>query len=198
MGSSPPNLISGALYQGSTQNQNLYFYGGTMLYWNPSFPGWQAPSSPHYGLWSYDTSASTWMQSDVSTGSVWRPLRGYAAEAVDQGLAFYFSGVLDRGSSGATTSFDNTLEVYLEGMIVVDTTKQTATNVSTNAASGESPQSGGGMVYIPNYGEQGILVAFGGTIAPSGNAGGDELKSFVPLSKTLVYDINAYYNAFNG
>ena len=197
-GDSPPSFISGALYQGPAGDSRIYLYGGTTSYWNTSFPGWQAPSSSEYGLWSFDTSASTWNQYDISDGSPERPSRGFSAEAPDQGLAFYFNGELDRGSSSSTADLGNNFKTSLPGMIVIDTVAHTSTNVSTSAASGNLPRTRGGMVYIPNYGDRGILVALGGTSKPLEDVDGSDSDGFVSMTEIEVYDINAYFGGYSG
>ena len=85
---------------------------------------------PTYSLWSFDTTSTQWSQFDISRNAPDRPSNGAVAEAVDQSLAFYFNGELDSGSSSqlGIISGDN---VFLTGMVVINTTDQTARNLST-------------------------------------------------------------------
>ncbi|KAL9070535.1 MAG: hypothetical protein Q9161_004832 [Pseudevernia consocians] len=98
-GSLPPQVVRGTLYQGTQNDNSIYLYGGTTSYTNTSFPGWQPPYPSTYSLWSYNPGSTQWTQFDIGQYAPNRPSNGAAAEAVDQGLAFYFNGELDSGSS---------------------------------------------------------------------------------------------------
>lgn len=54
------------------------------------------------------------------------------------------------------------------------------------------------MVYIPNYGKHGILVAIGGINDLSGSEYPHALASYVSMNEILIYDINGYYENYNG
>ena len=129
-GSVPPQVIRGALYQGTRDDDRIFLYGGTTSLANTSFPGWQGPVPPTYSLWSFDTKSTQWSQFDVSHNAPYRPSNGAAAEAVDQSLAFYFNGELGSGSLQQMEIISGT-NIFLSGMIVINTTDQTARNLST-------------------------------------------------------------------
>lgn len=192
-GTSPPDVNHGVLFQGAPSDSNIYLYGGTISYWNTSFPGWQGPSSQQYVLWSYDVNTKTWNQYDISDASPWRPSSGLSAEAPDQGLAFYLNGELDSGSSFTTEDLGDNIRVFIEGMIVINTTAQTAVNLSTADVTGAQPRTRGGMSYIPQYGEHGILILIGGTFKQSDVLNDEYLSNFVSMSQVDVFDIDAYY-----
>lgn len=142
-----------------------------------------------------------WNQYDIFKASPYRPSRGLSAEAPDQSLAFYLNGQIDNGSSSSTTTLGDGQAVALPGMVVVDTTTQEARNISTGVDKSVSSRAGGGMVYIPSYGVHGILVALGGLSASEGQATKSTLTdtaSFVSMSDILVYDINGYYDGYDG
>ena len=161
-GTTPPVVVRGALYQGAPSDNNIYLYGGTTSYLNISFPGFHGSSSNQYSLWSYDTVANDWNQYDITNASSERLSSGAYAEAPDQGLAFYFNGQIDNGSSVSTARLGHNTQVFVEGMLVIDTNNQTARNLSTNQVTGNYPRVRGKMQYVPGIGDKGILVYLGG------------------------------------
>jgi hypothetical protein len=163
-GADPPVVVRGALYAGGRSDSSIYQYGGTVSYANTSFPGFQKPTSSQYALWSYNTSNGSWDQFDVTLGAEYRPAGGAYAEATDQELAFYLNGYINNGTSNDLENSDDLLR-YLDGLIVIDTHTQMATNISTSSLV-NFPRVKGGMVYIPGIGPKGILVAVGGVTKP--------------------------------
>lgn len=193
-GTAAPNLVNGVLYHGGADDPNIYLYGGTTSYWNVSFPGFQfPPPSQQYVLWSYNTITGVWGQYDISSGSPWRPSNGFHAEASDQSLAFYMNGEIDSGSSDTTDVLGDYVKIFLEGMVVVNTTAQTAVNISTSAVSGDQPRTRGRMVEVRGIGDHGILVAIGGTYKPVDELDSEETANYVVMSEVDVFDIGAYY-----
>ena len=83
--------------------------------------------------------------------------------APDQGLAFYLEGEVDSGSSTETQVLGDSIKYFLKGMIVIDTTTQTARNVSTAPVANGVPGTYGSMQYISGIGQKGILVHLGGS-----------------------------------
>ena len=192
----PPQVVRGALYQGTSRDSSIYLYGGTTSYANTSFPGWQPPLGSTYSLWSYDVVALSWAQHDVATHAPYRPNGGAATEAPDQGLAFYLNGQIDGGSS---TSPDDGLGnvVLLDGMVVINTTDQSARNFSTTGLNNVRRRTRGRMQYVPGIGEKGVLVVLGGisTGAQLNSSRNSDLVCFIEvLSRTedakTVLDIN--------
>ena len=59
-----------------------------------------------------------------------RPAGGAYAEAPDQGKAFWLHSYIDNGTSKSLERWEGLLQ-YVDGLIIVDTETQTATNVST-------------------------------------------------------------------
>ena len=161
-GTMPPVYVRGAMYHGTNEDNRIYLWGGTTSEWNTSFPGYQGSDVQQYSLWSYNIVTATWDQFDVTLNSPNRPSSGSYAEATDQGLSFFFNGVLDRGSELQTQVLNSYDKVYLEGMIVIDTNNQTAKNLSTSAVVGTMPRSRGQMQYIGGVSTNGILVQIGG------------------------------------
>ena len=192
-GTTAPLLVNGALYHGAPSDPNVYLYGGTSPHSNISFTGSNWPASQQYSLWSYDASDTRWNQYDISDGAYWRPSNGFYAEAPDQDLAFYFNSELDSGSSMNTIALGSYVKPSLEGMVVINTTAQTATNLSTGAVSGDLLRTRGGMVYIPGIREYGILLAVGGTYKPVDELDSVETANYVPMGTVDVFDIGASF-----
>lgn len=183
-GSVPPQVVRGTLYQGTEDDDSIYLYGGTTSYANVSFPGWQNSVAPTYSLWSYDPGSTQWSQFDVSQNAPYRPSNGAAAEAVDQGLAFYFNGELDSGSSQQLGIIAGT-NVFVSGMVVINTTDQNARNLSTAQVSPDLARARGRMQYIPGAGEKGVLVLIGGSSFPANQLDSTDVVNLVRSTTSL-------------
>lgn len=162
-GSIARSLLRGGLYSGPDSDENVYTYGGTWSQFNKTFSN-SHPDPSTYSLWSYATNDLTWNQYDLRTNLPHRPSRGQYAEAPDQGLGFYLNGQLDSGSESASSGFGDD-RVALKGMAVLNFTNlaSLARNVSTDVLFRDAGIIGGAMVYAPEVGQRGALVAFGGT-----------------------------------
>lgn len=194
-GNQPPQISDGILFSGSPDDSKIWLYGGNTLWWNMSFPGFQYPTTQVYSLWSYDTAVHRWDQYDVSSTAPSRPSNGFAAEAPELGLSFYFNGELDSGSSLETMTFGDNRKQFLESIVVLNTTSQTAVNISTAAATGNYPRTRGGAAYIPGIGGSGILVLFGGTSKPVDMPDPSEVSgvaSFERMDNITIFDVGAY------
>ena len=165
-GSLPPRVVRGTPYQGALSDKRIFLYGGTISSANTSFPGWRYPDASTYPLWSFNTNNTDWDQYTTGTNVTNRPSSGAAAEAPDQGLAFYFDGLIDNGSSStAAISGATNVNTFLPGMIVINLADlgQDARNLSTSALTGAEARARGQMQYVPDIGENGILVQLGGS-----------------------------------
>lgn len=162
-GSIAPSLLRGGLYSGPSSDANVYTYGGTWSQFNKTFSN-SHPDPSTYSLWSYATNNSVWNQYDVRNNLPHRPSRGQYAEASDQGLGFYLNGQLDDGSESASSGYGDN-RVALKGMAVLNFTNSAslASNVSTDTLFRDAGIIGGAVVYVPEIGQKGALVAFGGT-----------------------------------
>lgn len=177
-GAVPPQVVRGTLYQGTRDDDRIYPYGGTTSFANTSFSGWQNPLVPTYSLWSYDPGSTQWSQFDVSQYAPYRPSNGAAAEAANQGIAFYFNGELDNGSS-LQTDFIGGTNVFISGMVVINTTDQTARNLSTAQVSADLARVRGRMQYIPGVGGKGVLVLIGGSSFSSNQLDSTDIVNLV-------------------
>ena len=161
-GTLPPQVVRGVLFQGLPSDNNLYLYGGTTSYGNTSFPGWRPPTNTTYTLWSFNTATTEWDPYNVGSSAPYRPSSGAAAEAPEQGLAFYFNGEIDSASAQGFSSVGSGDNLFLEGMVVINMTDHSVRNLSTTVVIGDQPRARGKMLYVPGLGEKGILVLLGG------------------------------------
>ncbi|KAI9770481.1 MAG: hypothetical protein M1839_003196 [Geoglossum umbratile] len=166
-----PNVIRGALYQGTPNDPNIYLFGGTTsfegngtVYSNSTIlPGFGNPPTEPNSLYSYNPALKAWNRTDVSAQSPIRPNSGAYAEAPDQGLAFWFNGEIDSGSSPSTQALGDAFVAVL-GMLVMEMGNGLkVTNVSTQGVSGGKPVVRGKMVYVPGFGKNGVLLHIGGS-----------------------------------
>jgi len=166
-----PNVIRGALYQSVPNDPNIYLFGGTTsfeanstLYSDSTIlPGFDSPPIGPNSLYSYNPDLKSWNRTDISAQSPISPNSGAYAEAPDRGLAFWFNGEIDSGSSSSTKTLGDAF-IPVPGMIVIETGNGSkVTNVSTQGVSGGQPRYRGKMVYIPGVGEKGILLHIGGS-----------------------------------
>lgn len=192
-GTAPPSLISGALYQGSTNDPRIYMYGGTTNWWNTTSPTFQAPQTKEYSLWSYDTQSKVWGQHDISDAAPWRPSVGATTEAPELGLTFWYGGEMDSGSSTETQFFGDQVKVFLEGMVVYNTSSQVAMNISTQPADQGQPRTRGSMQYIPGIGEKGILVYMGGTHRPANEIDNNVAVNYLDMSELDIFDVASLF-----
>ena len=157
---SPPVLSRGAVYHGEDSDDNIYLWGGTTSYYNTSFPGFHPPLPSNYSLWSYNIVNKTWDGYDTGSQIQHRPSSGAFTEARELNLGFFFNGQLDSGSDTQTQALGDDPKIFIDGMIVIDTGKKTARNLSTKAVVGDRPRSRGRMQYIKEIGEDGEYIYF--------------------------------------
>ena len=194
-GPSPPQVVRGALYEGSAEDYNFYLYGGTTSYLNTTFQGWQNTTPATNSLWAYDdTLRQEWDQFNVRPSSPNRSSSGASAEAPDQGLAFYFNGKIDNGSSSAIANLRSSVQTVLDGMIVINTEDHNARNLSTSIVVGNRPRIRGQMQYVPSIGEKGVLVLLGGSCQPVTQLNNSETPNLVPMDVIDVFDVASLYS----
>jgi hypothetical protein len=192
-GSLPPTYVRGSIYAGPASDPNIYIFGGTKSQLNKTFSN-AFPDPSTYSLWSFDTSRQAWNQFDVSAASPLRPSRGGYTEAPEQGLAFFFNGAADHGSSSQTTGLGNTT-MGLQGLVMLNMTAEAgpqARNLSTSSLSLDSAVASSELVYVPQIGLNGILVQMGGTrfSATEATEGNGTLIAFDTIN---VLDVKSTY-----
>ncbi|KAF2491506.1 hypothetical protein BU16DRAFT_120146 [Lophium mytilinum] len=188
-GTLPPNFIRGTMFQGPANDSELYTYGGTTFRGNMSVANRSASYSQQYSLWSFDSASNAWGQYDLKQN--WRPNFGAAAEAYDQGLAFYLNGQIDVGTDQGTLDFGNTT-IYIDGMLVIDLVRQTAVNISTTGMKDYIPRVGGALQYVPGVGDDGVLVAIGGQVDEKSRVSTPTSGQLLNFTAVDVFDIGSY------
>ncbi|EME80813.1 uncharacterized protein MYCFIDRAFT_1070, partial [Pseudocercospora fijiensis CIRAD86] len=197
--SGPPKVSLGTLWN---SHQSLYLYGG-QFQWKP------AESPTAFSLWEYSISNDQWIEhsspetSDgVSAPSnaqpVQRAAEGAAANVPSLGRGFYFGGHLD----GYTTEgwSQSIPRVYLQSLLEYTFPGEPNTQVTSlsnhqdarsdgvyrnitqgglQAQAGFTQRADGLLIYVPGFGEQGILLAL---------AGGTN-ETFTQMNNINVYDI---------
>jgi hypothetical protein len=161
-----PYLSRGVLYPSQGDDNEFFLFGGTVPSDNNSFVGQQDPQPEGDALWSYAGVDAGWRSYNTGPDIV-RPCSGQSAVLEEKGLAYYFNGEQDNGSSitaeglGATTKF-------LDGMLVIDLNTRTVKNFSTAGVDSQA-RVRGGMVHVPLPGSDGILALLAGGEKPADN-----------------------------
>lgn len=96
----------------------------------------------------------------MSQYGIFKPAPGPATSIPEKGLAFWFNGMQDNGSSAETAVLQGTSR-FLNGMVVLDLNNQSARNSLTAAVSIEA-RVREQTVHVPLPGSDGILVLIGG------------------------------------
>lgn len=189
-GNPPPNVQSGAFFQGPPNDPQIYLYGGVTPSINQSFQYWQWPTTNQYTLWGFHTVSHAWAQYDIFSSVPERPSQGASAEVPDLGLAFYMNGMITKWSS-PTTSYLGNNTMFLGGMVVIDLKKQTATNRSTDTITNGRARVRGGMIYVPKLGPNGVLVTVGGATQSFGTL------NMVPMNQVNIFDVSTVLGTAN-
>jgi hypothetical protein len=155
-----PDMSRGALYPDPRDPNKFWLFGGSTAVDNTSFVGWQEPQPNAYSLWSYEAQDNVWTAYDMSQYGIQKPASGPTVSVPEKGLAFWFNGMQDNGSTTDTIILQDTTR-FLDGMVVLDLNNQSAKNVSTSAVSDQA-RVRGQMVHVPLPGSDGILVLIGG------------------------------------
>ncbi|KAF7187095.1 Kelch repeat-containing protein [Pseudocercospora fuligena] len=197
--SGPPKVSLGTLWN---SHESLYLYGG-QFQWKP------AESPTAFSLWEYSISNDQWIEHsnpETSEGvsapnngdPVQRAAEGAAANVPSLGRGFYFGGHLD----GYTTEgwSQSIARVYLQSLLEYTFPGEPNTQVTSlsnnqdagadgvyrnitqgglQAEAGFTQRADGLLIYVPGFGEQGILLAL---------AGGTN-ETFTQMNNINVYDI---------
>lgn len=189
-----PNLRYGGIWVDRKAGRLYTGFAGTEPYFG-------SPGPAARGLWSFtpdDSGGGSWKSlnktADASFTDEPRPFRGGVASGHDVG---YFLGgmpgpahrichpALTCTSEGFTGN-DSGPQQPLSNFISYDFSSGTATSSSVwGPASNEGPGLSGGMVYVPNFGNKGVLINMGGYHDRSRD---DGLTRFQTVQ---VYDIDS-------
>lgn len=178
------------MYAGPHNNTNVWTYSGTTFRGNQSFGAANETYANQYPLWSFDNATKDWNQFDL--GQLKTPSYGLSAEAPDQGLAFYLNGQTDNGTEPNSWA-DGDVTTLLNGMMVIDLAHQTSKNISTSSLQDAQPRVGGTMQYVPNVGNDGVLIALGGKVYDGLRTLTSQDKGRLLKFDTVdVFDISSY------
>jgi hypothetical protein len=191
-----PYLTRGALYPNPSSNRTFVLFGGTVAMDNRTFSGWQAAQDDSKWIYSYDVTGNSWQLSNMSSHGFIRPCSGASAFDKDKGLAFYYNGEQDWGSSSDTRVLLDTTQ-FLDGMMVLDLYSQTARNLSTAAV---SPQGRvrGQMVHVPLSGSDGVLVLLGGGEKPLTDLTHEWKGTLVSFNTVDIFDVSSIAEGSSG
>ncbi|KAF2688678.1 hypothetical protein K458DRAFT_292990 [Lentithecium fluviatile CBS 122367] len=184
-------MHSGTMFHGRYNDTKIYTYGGSTFRGNESFPN--KDTGFHYSeehpLWSFDNDSEVW---NSYANQFSPPSYGAAAEAPDQGLAFYLSGRTDNGTAPSTLQ-DGDSQTLLDGMMVIDMVQHMAKNISITGMTDNQPRIGSALQYAPGIGTNGILVALGGRVFDGKRKISSREKGrLLDFSTVDVFDINSY------
>lgn len=179
--SGPPNISLGALWN---SYDSLFVYGG-------EFSDAPVVDPPAFALWEYDIASALWYEysgpvtsegvSAPSNGAmVQRAAEGAGVSVPSLGRAFYFGGHLD----GYTTEgwSQSIARVYLQSLLEytfpgyansqVDALKnadapaegtyRNITEGGLQAEAGFTARADGLIIYVPGFGDDGVLLALAG------------------------------------
>ena len=180
--SGPPNISNGYLWNSFN---SLFLYGGEFSDSPPATP-------PPFSLWEYNIASSSWTEhqnpqtsfgnnSDPANQPVQRAAEGAGISVPELGRGFYFAGHLDQYT---TPGWSNQIfRVYLKSLLEY-TFPGYSNNGVQDLSGGKTADSDGSwrnitqggiqdtatfpnradsaLVYVPGYGQNGILVSMGG------------------------------------
>ncbi|PUU75883.1 hypothetical protein B9Z19DRAFT_304685 [Tuber borchii] len=171
----PPALSRGALWP---YQDSLYLYGGSTSRLNDSFIGYQPPKTEDTVLWRFDTLSSEWSPQPLKSSDgrkVPRLSNGANAVVEDRGLAFYYGGRTDNGTSPDTQN--STAINFSNEFYVFDLKNGSARALPMDLVG--AGRADAQMIYIPDIGKKGILVLLGGSIKPTGTTD-DRFRGLFP------------------
>ncbi|KAF2689565.1 hypothetical protein K458DRAFT_330070 [Lentithecium fluviatile CBS 122367] len=180
MSTDPPSLVQeGGLFLGNDGDIFVYGGGAANFTLNTSSP--QPKSFVDNNLRSITQRNESWSYLDLGLEATHSPQLGASAQAGEQGLAFYFNGIIG----------DEVSREPHPRMIVLDLREEKARNVSTAAISPTDARVGATLQYIPGVGKKGVLVLVGGGVRQrSDDANTHELGgTMAPLNTIHVLDI---------
>jgi hypothetical protein len=166
-------------------DDKIYSFGGSVSYWNTSFPGYKVPYNHAFSLFSYDVGEDQferYVQGNLSTN----PSNCASANIPELGLGFCFNGRIDDGSSLESQNYGPNRTVFLTGMVIVDLNEQASWNLSTAAISPTDGRSGAGLQYVPSIGEKGALVLIGGGTKAKSIYSNDTFGDLVSVKGSLA------------
>ena len=146
---------------------NTYYqYGGEII------DAYLAPiSDPALSVWAFQPDGEgggSWSDAIPSTDSTWKQLtradRGQWTQRYDGTAGYYLSGLVSQWTDVAYSNISFTQPLPIPGLLEFDTQKQTFQNKSSLPYGGDGYLIQGAMEFVPIFGDEGILVIFGGSV----------------------------------
>jgi hypothetical protein len=149
----PPSLLrEGGLFQNNDAGEVLFVYGGVMANFTMGKSSPRSNSPVDNNLRSISPVNGSWSSQELGLEATFSPQQGASVQAGQQGLAFYFNGVVGNKESREPHP----------RMIVLDLHNRTARNVSTATISPSGARVGATLQYVPAVGKKGALILIGG------------------------------------
>ena len=159
-------------------NQSFYAWGGAVSRFQANTDERNRPN----GLWQFKS--NSWSQVPLNSGSGFpslsRPAGGMSA--FGNGWAYYLGGYnaeVNTSSNGPFTPEN--------GLIKYNMTSNTWSNATALGYDYDGTAFFGGLHYIPTFGSEGLLIAFGGEIS-SPTTWSDDGVNFQVFSNVSIYD----------
>lgn len=164
------------------KDSQAYAWGGEWSYLQPDFAPSVIPTEELWALTPGSELGGTWGKIEQGSDPVFltltRPIYGASTHGGPGG--FYLGG--KQGSHSSSKNPVSEGYVALPGLLVYNFTDGLWTNRSTSSLYGGGAWEQGGVQYVPTWGAQGLLVAFGG----------DDMSGYkFPWTNITVYDIAA-------
>lgn len=146
----------------------------------PSNPG-PHPAPPPNSVWQYDIDADEWSKASPKGDSVQRVIIGTNVQS-SKSQAYYLGGSIVPKSDAAFLAIPFAQPYLIQGLLEFDVSAVQFTNVSTTGLDSEGTVAAGFLALIESYGDEGILISFGGFKNTPGVAmdiGSDNLRNSI-------------------
>jgi len=166
----PSSLIESGIFY---DNEIFYIYGGGLAASDRSAFQPIITTPIRNEIWSFSNSNDSWSSTRIKElTSSYAPMHALSVQAPEQGLFFYFNGILNNGSS----------ESPYPHMIIINTRTNDVRIVSTGSISPGTARVGAILQYLPLLGTRGALVLFGGATRHNDNMTTDPWGTMVANS----------------
>jgi len=146
-----------------SDGSNLYFYGGYVTRYNE-----RLDSPPPVATWKYNIENGDWT-SDGFKGAIFqRMAEGATAQSSVHKKAYYLGGEVDTEGNPALSRVHGASPYSVSGMLVLDQNTLEWSNISSKGLNEYGTLNNGYMNLIEEFGDEGILVTFGGNTHPIG------------------------------
>lgn len=173
-----------------SDGSNLYFYGGYVTRYNE-----RLDSPPPVATWKYSIESGNWT-SDGFEGAIFqRMAEGATAQSSVHKKAYYLGGEVDTEGNPALSRVHGASPYSVSGLVVLDQNTLEWSNISSEGLNEYGTLNNGYMNLIEDFGNEGILVTFGGNTHPIGQGldilaqkqDSPDLQN--PMESISIYDI---------